>query len=383
VVALGVLVVEALVYMGWSPLGPIGWPGLCLILAAAFWGGSGAVGGAIVLFGYFLFTLGAQHRFPHFFANPGALTFWFFGVGALTAVAAALRERLMQAHALAVRAAQETRELQALTEYRQWMNEILDNAPALIGYIDAGEKFVFNNRTYEHWLERPKAEITGRTLREVFGEQEYAKLKSHLQRALGGGHVTFHHELLLRGVLRHAQTSFVPDFDRQGRVRGLFVVAKDIGSVIEAQQERERKLAEQAIERPAENDGAGGIASQPLLLERLRRALARSQRSGAPLAVMNLSVDARAQGELAEIGARLRGCVRLTDTVGRLGPGQFVVVLEGLKERSDAFRVAEKMVRALRALEVVANVGVAFPDNGVTPEALIQRAAASRAAAQL
>jgi len=58
------------------------------------------------------------------------------------------------------------------------------------------------------------------------------------------------------------------------------------------------------------------------------------------------------------------------------------VVLEGLKERSDAFRVAEKMVQALRTLEVVANVGVAFPDNGATPEALIQRASAARAAAQ-
>jgi len=44
--------------------------------------------------------------------------------------------------------------------------------------------------------------------------------------------------------------------------------------------------------------------------------------------------------------------------------------------------VAKKMVQALRQLEVVASVGVAFPDNGTTPEALIQRAGAARAAAQ-
>ncbi|HEX6529534.1 MAG TPA: PAS domain-containing protein [Burkholderiales bacterium] len=376
-VVLGVAVVEALIYMGWSPLGPVGWPGLCLILAAAIWGPSGAVGGAIVLFGYFLFTLGATHRFPHFFGNPGALSFWFVGVGVLTAAAALLRERLAQAHAQALRAAQEARELQALTEYRQWMNEILDNAPALIGYIDAEQKFAFNNRAYEHWLERPKAEITGRTVREVLGEAEYGKLKPQLERAMRGGRVTFHHEHWLRGAVRHAQTTFVPDFDRQGRVRGCFVVAKDIGDVIDAQREREGRLAEQAIERPAENDGApDGIATQPLLLERLRRALARSQRSGAPLAVMHFTVEARDESRLAEIGARLRGCVRLTDTVARLTPGQFVVLLEGLKERSDAFRVAEKMVQALRQLEVVASVGVAFPDNGATPETLVQRAGA-------
>jgi GGDEF domain-containing protein len=207
-------------------------------------------------------------------------------------------------------------------------------------------------------------------------------VKPQLERALRGGRVTFHHEHWLRGALRHAQTTFVPDFDRQGRVRGCFVVAKDIGDVIDAQRERERRLAEQAIERPAENDAADGIATQPLLVERLRRALARSQRSGAPLGVMYFSVEAREDGRLAEIGARLRGCVRLTDTVARLSAGQFVVLLEGLKERSDAFRVAEKMVQALRQLEVVASVGVAFPDNGTTPEALIQRAGAARAAAQ-
>jgi PAS domain S-box-containing protein len=374
VVALGVAVVEALIYMGWSPLGPVGWPGLCLILAAAIWGTSGAVGGAIVLFGYFLFTLGATQRFPHFFGNPGALSFWFVGVGSLTALAALLRHRLMQAHAQALSAAREARELQALTEYRQWMSEILDNAPALIGYIDAAQKFVFNNRTYEHWLEKPKAEITGRTVREVLGEAEYAKVKPQLERALRGGRVTFHHEHWLRGALRHAQTTFVPDFDRQGEVRGCFVVAQDIGAVIEAQRERENRLAEQAIERPAENDGADGIATQPLLVERLRRALARSQRSGAPLAVMHFGVEAREEGRLGEIGARLRSCVRVTDSVARLAPGQFAVLLEGLKERSDAFRVAEKMVQALRQLEVAPSVRVEFPDNGATPETMIQRA---------
>ena len=277
--------VEALIYMGWSPLGPVGWPGLCLILAAAIWGPSGALGGAIVLFGYFLFTLGATHRFPHFFGNPGALSFWFVGVGVLTAAAAILRERLAQAHAQALRAAQEARELQALTEYRQWMNEILDNAPALIGYVDADQKFTFNNRTYEHWLERPKAEITGRTVREVLGEAEFGKVKPQLERALRGGRVTFHHEHWLRGVVRHAQTTFVPDFDRQGRVRGCFVVAKDIGDVIDAQRERERRLAEQAIERLFRQHAAAEERFEDRVVQRLHRPVLVTARAVAPGAV--------------------------------------------------------------------------------------------------
>lgn len=494
--------VEGLLAAGWSPLGPLGWPGLCLVLAAAFWGASGAIGGAIVIFGYFLFTLGAPQRFPHFFANPGLLAFWFTGLSVLTTVAALLRGRLMQAHAQALKAAQERNELTALVEYRQWLNAIIDNAPALIAYLDAEQRFVFNNLEYEHWLEKTKGEIVGRSVRDVLGEDAYLKLRPHLERALGGGRSTFHLEYPLRGATRHAQTSCVPDFDPHGRVRGCFMVAKDIGSVIEAQRAlrdkvqgyeqalgatgvavwdaelplgnpeelllqvhpddrdatrrslsqamesaagdyaaehrmrapggewrwtlsrgrvvqrdgegralrllgtnvdiHERRLAEYAIERRAQEEAGAGVASQSLLVERLRRAMARSQRTGVPLALMHLDIDRfrptaealgvqGAQALLTEVALRLRGCVRVTDTVARIGADQFVVLLDVLKERSDAFRVAEKMLQALREpiavaarkILITASIGVAFPQSGeAAPEELVKRAGTALAAAK-
>jgi diguanylate cyclase (GGDEF)-like protein/PAS domain S-box-containing protein len=505
-----VAIAEVFLAVGWRPLSPLGGPGLFLVLAAAFWGASGAVGGAAVMFAYLVVSLFAPYRYPQFFSQPGMVVLWLFGIGVVSAAAVLLRRRLLRAHAAALGAARDHRELEALIAYRQWLNSILDNAPALIGYIDAEQRFQFNNLTYEHWLSRPKSEITGRTVREVFGEPEYVKIKPHLERALRGSHVTFHHEHWLRGAVRHAQTSYVPDFDRQGRVRGCFVVAKDIDSVIEEQQElrasqqryelalggsavalwdvdlqtgkvhlgdsfttlqaltelvhpedreavrrslrdalkgtaaayvaehrmrgadgewkwilsrgrvtqrdpasgralrmigtnvdiHERKLAEREIEgRDAEG---AGVATQSLLFERLRRALARSQRIGSPLALMHLEVDRYkaivealgapgAEALLAEVGARLRRCVRVTDTVARVGGEQFVVLLEVLKERSDAFRVAEKMLQALREpiaaagreTAVTASIGVAFPDSGATtPEELIRRAGSSLAAVQ-
>jgi PAS domain S-box-containing protein len=486
-------VVELLLLVGWQPLGPLGMPGLFLIVAAAFWGASGAIGGALVMFAYLLVAIGTPHRFPHFFQNPGMLAFWMMGFGIVAFIAVQLRARLLRAQAAALEAARNQQELAALTDYRQWLNSILDNAPALIGYVDAEQRFQFNNLTYEHWLSKPKAEITGRTMREVLGEAEYQKVRPHLERALRGVRATFHHEHWLHGAVRHAQTSYVPDFDRQGRVRGCFVVAKDIGSVIEEQQElraaqqryelalggsavalwdadlqtgkvrlgdgfttvealaslvhpedreavrralrdalkgtaaayvsehrmrapdgewkwvlsrgrvtqrdpasgravrmigtnidiHERKLAEQAVERRPDGDGHGGVATQSLFFERLRRALARSQRSGAPLALMHLDLEQRDEAMLNDVGARLRACVRLTDTVARLGAGQFVVLLDVLKERGDAFRVAEKMLQALRELDVTASVGVAFPDSAATTaEELVRRAGSALAAVQ-
>jgi diguanylate cyclase (GGDEF)-like protein len=176
-----------------------------------------------------------------------------------------------------------------------------------------------------------------------------------------------------------------------------------IGANVDIQ---ERKLAELALERRAESGpdvtGSGSVASQSLLVERLRRALARSQRSGAPLALLHLDIDrfrplAEALGThgadavLTELAARLRACVRVTDTVVRVGADQFLVMLEGLKERSDAFRVAEKMLQALRTpltagggeVRVTASIGVAFPEGAeAAPEELVKRAGAALAAAK-
>lgn len=506
VVACGVGFVELLLSVGWAPLGPLGFPGLCLILAAAFWGVSGAIGGALALFAYFLFTLGAPQRFPHFFANPAVFVFWFAGLGALAAVAALLRGRLMQAHAQALEATRQQNELSALVEYRKWLNAIIDNAPALIAYVDAEQRFVFHNLELEHWLEKPKNEIGGRLAREVLGEDAYLRLRPHFERALAGARATFHMEHRVRGETRHAQTSCVPDFDPHGRVRGCFMVAKDVGPLIHEQlaaqrglheklqayeraldatsvavwdfelrpggvdelllqvhpddreaarrgmhealegaaggfalEQRmrsrggewrwtlsrgyvvqrdaagralrlagthvdihERKLLEQAIEQRGREEAAAGVASQSLLAERLRRAMARSQRSGVPLALMHLDIDRfrpladalggpAAEALLAEVGRRLRGCVRVTDTVARIGADQFVVLLDALKERSDAFRVAEKMLQALREpiaaggreANITASIGVAFPQGGdAAPEELVKRAGSALAAAK-
>lgn len=510
-VCCGVVSVELLLKTGWKPLVPLGWPGLFLILAAAFWGVSAAVGGAIVIFAYLLFTLSQPQRFPHFFADPETLAFWVIGLSVATAVAAVLRARLAEAQTLVLKAAQNKTELKALSEYREWLDAIIDNAPALIGYIDAEQRFKFNNLTCEHWLERPKSEITGRSVREVYGEAEYLKLRPHLERALRGGRVTFHHEHSQHGGVRHAQTSYVPDFDSRGRVRGCFVLAKDIGSVMEAQSElraaqrryelaldgssvvlwdadlqsgkvqlgesfttiealassihpddreavrrslrnvlkgvspvyvaehrlravngewrwilsrgrvtqrdpasgralrmigtnvdiHERKLAEQAIEQKLQSDAQTGVADQGQLIERLRRAMARAQRTGAPLALMHLDIDRfrpiaeqlgpkAAEAVLIEVASRLRGCVRVTDTVARIGEDQFVVLLEVLKEPNDAFRVAEKTLRALREpipagdgeVRLTASIGVAFPDGADAAEELVKRAGSALAAAK-
>jgi len=127
--------------------------------------------------------------------------------------------------------------------------------------------------------------------------------------------------------------------------------------------------------------------------ERLKLAAARSRRSGSRLAVLYLDIDRFKQvndtlgheaGDmlLKDFAARLRAATRATDTVARFGGDEFVVLLEDVKERSNAVRVAEKIILEGRRLVMIdgrgcvatLSVGIAFAENGVGEEALLKRA---------
>ena len=44
---------------------------------------------------------------------------------------------------------------------------IVEAAPALIGYVDADERYRFNNSAYEEWFGYPARDVAGRHIRDV------------------------------------------------------------------------------------------------------------------------------------------------------------------------------------------------------------------------
>ena len=76
----------------------------------------------------------------------------------------------------------------------------------------------------------------------------------------------------------------------------------------------------------------------------------------------------------------MRDCVRESDTVGRFGGDEFVVLLPRVEVPDDALRVAEKIRCTLAApflvsglsLEVSSSIGVAlYPDDGRSESSLL------------
>src|SRR5947209_856876 len=122
---------------------------------------------------------------------------------------------------------------------------ILDALPAPVSYIDADERYRFNNKAHDRWFGLPRAELYGRSLREVFGEEQYEELRPFIVRALDGEETVFEKEMdYPDGSRRSINVTCVPETDGAGRVRGFVAIIKDLTKrrrAEEAARDAERK----------------------------------------------------------------------------------------------------------------------------------------------
>lgn len=156
-------------------------------------------------------------------------------------------------------------------------------------------------------------------------------------------------------------------------------------SVLKAQQ---RELVEQA-----RHDSLTGLPNRRAFGERLRQAMARTQRRPQALAVLFVDLDGfkavndrhgHAAGDqiLIEVAHRLLECVRTTDTVCRLAGDEFTVILEGAGLPEDVTRVGERMIERLSQPHTVGDdcvvctpsIGAAFQHASDSPDSVCQRA---------
>jgi diguanylate cyclase (GGDEF)-like protein len=155
----------------------------------------------------------------------------------------------------------------------------------------------------------------------------------------------------------------------------------------------ERRLAEQQIAHMARHDSLTDLPNRVLFQEQLRRALSGVNR-GERLAVLYLDLDNfksvndtlghQIGDELLKVVAgRLRGCVRETDTVARVGGDEFAIVQIGIDQPSDTAALARRIRDALlapydllgHAVVGDTSIGIAVaPDDGTEPTELLKNA---------
>ena len=106
---------------------------------------------------------------------------------------------------------------------------VADALPVLISYVDAGQRYRYNNKAYESWLGRKRSLVYGKTLREVHGDAAFAELRPLVESALAGERVSLDVSLPYRdGGRRFVHVEYVPDTRADGSVAGFFALVQDI-----------------------------------------------------------------------------------------------------------------------------------------------------------
>lgn len=259
-----------------------------------------------------------------------------------------------------------------LEESERSLRTITDNLPVLIGHVDRDGRYRFANATYETWFGVPAGSIVGQPMRAVMGEALYREHAHQLERSLDGETVSFEMALPLGEGARTVEITRIPDI-HDGQCNGFYVLGADVSAA---------RLHEEALAQLARIDTLTGLPNRRAYQEHLTGALQRAQRGGHGIGLMFLDVDhfkqvndtlghAAGDAVLHEFAQRVRGAVRVTDTVCRLAGDEFTVILEGLKSPQEAALVAAKILKAFEpafALEggtryVSTSIGVTYADS--------------------
>ena len=146
----------------------------------------------------------------------------------------------------------------------------------------------------------------------------------------------------------------------------------------------DRKASEERIQHMAQHDTLTDLPNRALFSDRLRHELARAKRKDEHVGLIFLDLDnfkpindnfGHAVGDrvLQIVAGRLKESVRASDTVGRIGGDEFIVLLPSLSNRADAAPLAEKIRLTLRqpfsvdgrTIQISCSLGVAvYPDDG-------------------
>jgi diguanylate cyclase (GGDEF)-like protein/PAS domain S-box-containing protein len=187
------------------------------------------------------------------------------------------------------------------------------------------------------------------------------------------------------GVEAAIEDSTAPIHDSRGAVTGSVMVFHDV-SMARAMTRKMTHLAQ--------HDSLTDLPNRVLLNDRLREAIILSRRHKRELSVLFLDLDrfkhindslGHVVGDrlLQSVARRLLSCVRSSDTVGRQGGDEFVVLLWEVRRAEDAGIAAAKILEALRKphlideheLHITASVGiVTYPEDGTDVETLMKKA---------
>ncbi|MGV8058521.1 MAG: PAS domain S-box protein [Smithellaceae bacterium] len=177
------------------------------------------------------------------------------------------------------------------------------------------------------------------------------------------------------GFKRHVEISLSGMKNLSGNTIGFRGIVRDVD---------ERKKAEATISHMAYHDALTGLPNRLLFNDRLNMAMSGALRNNKKFAIMMLDLDRFKRvndsfghdiGDLLlqSVSNRLRGRLRKSDTVARMGGDEFILLLPEINEKEDAEVIARKIIESFQRpfvlknheLNITASIGIAiYPEGG-------------------
>jgi len=265
--------------------------------------------------------------------------------------------------------------------------------PLLNAQSDLGEVIIVNEGQRPIYWNDAFSDVTGRTREELtaipsiydlFLPEERHRLRERVRARLADGHGdTFEGDILRPDGGRRTVEVAIEPLRRGGRAWTV-AIARDITT---------RKIAERDLAHQALHDPLTGLANRVLLRDRSEQAIVAARRDSDRVALLIMDLDqfkdvndtfGHQAGDdlLRQVGPRIAGCLRETDTFARLGGDEFAILLLRADARGAA-RVAACILESLEApftvagqqLKITASIGTSvFPDSAVDVDGLLREA---------
>ena len=255
-----------------------------------------------------------------------------------------------------------------LRQREQDFRTLVENSPDTVIRYDAECRRVYVNPAGQKLLGENRTVLGGTpTNGPIVNVEEYmAKLREVMATGREG-------ELECPSIRPDGSTLYghiriVPEFDANDRVVGALAIGRDITEAVENRRK---------VQRLAFYDSLTGLPNRALLGERIAELASRPD-GGGDFALMLLDLDrfkevndtfGHAVGDelLRQVAARLRRCIRRTDTISRLGGDEFAILLPNPAKDRDFSALAAKILQAFarpfhlsgREIAIYASIGVA------------------------